>query len=226
MLSCVDDRVAAGRQPRAQRRDHRGHLDEVRARPDDVEKSHSLLPGRLGDRVDPARQLEVEKRQAATVVGRRAQRDRAPADVEVGVMVEVPSAVLVAQELAEACDFLSIGTNDLCQYIHAADRLDGRLGAFQDPFSPGLLRAVKHVCDAAQGQAWVGVCGEAAGDPLWARVAVGLGATELSMGAEAILEVRVAVGEASLKACRDAARAALGAEDAAGARRAAAEELR
>ena len=153
-------------------------------------------------------------------------KERVQADVEVGVMVEVPSAVLVAQELAEACDFLSIGTNDLCQYIHAADRLDGRLGAFQDPFSPALLRAVKHVCDAAQGQAWVGVCGEAAGDPLWARVAVGLGATELSMGAEAILEVRVAVGEASLKACRDAARAALGAEDAAGARRAAAEELR
>jgi phosphotransferase system enzyme I (PtsI) len=153
-------------------------------------------------------------------------KERVQADVEVGVMVEVPSAVLVAQELAEACDFLSIGTNDLCQYIHAADRLDGRLGAFQDPFSPALLRAVKHVCDAAQGQAWVGVCGEAAGDPLWARVAVGLGATELSMGADAILEVRVAVGEASLKACRDAARAALGAEDAAGARRAAEEELR
>jgi phosphoenolpyruvate-protein phosphotransferase (PTS system enzyme I) len=153
-------------------------------------------------------------------------RERVKADVEVGVMVEVPSAVFVAQELADICDFLSVGTNDLCQYLHAADRLDGRLGAFQDPFSPALLRAVKQVCDAARGRAWVGVCGEAAGDPLWARVALGLGATELSMGADAILEVRVAVGETSLEACRAAAHAALGAEDAAGARRAAEQELR
>ncbi len=124
------------------------------------------------------------------------------AGVEVGVMVEVPSAVLVAEMLAERLDFLSIGTNDLAQYLHAADRQQGSLSYLQDPFSPALLRAVEQVCSAARDKAWVGVCGEAAGDPAWALVAVGLGVMELSMGTDSLLEVRVAVGEHSFEECR------------------------
>lgn len=136
------------------------------------------------------------------------------AGVEVGVMVEVPSAVLVAEMLAERLDFLSIGTNDLTQYLHAADRQQGALSYLQDPFSPALLRAVEEVCSAARDKAWVGVCGEAAGDPAWALVAVGLGVTELSMGADALLEVRVAVGEHSFEECRSLADEVLAAGDA------------
>ena len=141
------------------------------------------------------------------------------AGVEVGVMVEVPSAVLVAEKLAERLDFLSIGTNDLTQYLHAADRQQGALSYLQDPFSPALLRAVEEICSAARDKAWVGVCGEAAGDPAWALVAVGLGVTELSMGADALLEVRVAVGEHSFEQCRSLADEVLAAGEAEEARR-------
>ena len=147
------------------------------------------------------------------------------AGVEVGAMVEVPAAVLVAGALAERLDFLSIGTNDLTQYLHAADRQLGALSYLQDPFSPALLRAVQQICDAARGKAWVGVCGEAAGDPAWALLAVGLGVTELSVGADSLLEVRVALGEATLDRCRAAAAEAAGAPNPAAARRTAASLL-
>ncbi|MDQ5815386.1 MAG: phosphoenolpyruvate--protein phosphotransferase [Actinomycetota bacterium] len=150
---------------------------------------------------------------------------RVEMEAEVGVMVEVPAAVFMAEEIAEVCDFLSIGTNDLTQYLFAADRQNGRLGSFQDHFAPALLRAVKTVCDAADDRAWVGVCGEAAADPLWAMVATGLGVEELSMGPEAVLEMRVSLSESTMDGCRAAADAALQAPDAAGARRAAEDAL-
>ena len=140
------------------------------------------------------------------------------AGVEVGVMVEIPSAVMVADRLAERLDFLSIGTNDLTQYLHAADRQVGTLSYLQNPFSPALLSAVAHVCDAARDRAWVGVCGEAAGDPAWALLAVGLGVTELSMGPASLLEVKVALNEHDLDDCRSAAREAASATTAEGAR--------
>jgi phosphoenolpyruvate-protein phosphotransferase (PTS system enzyme I) len=147
------------------------------------------------------------------------------AGVEIGAMIEVPSAVLAADALAERLDFFSIGTNDLTQYLHAADRQQGSLSYLQDPFSPALLRAVDQICTQAEGRAWVGVCGEAAGDPAWALLAVGLGVTELSMGTESLLEVGVALGEHTMQECRDAACAALGAPGAPQARRIAAELL-
>jgi phosphotransferase system enzyme I (PtsI) len=120
------------------------------------------------------------------------------AGVEAGVMIEVPSAVLLAGELAEQFDFLSIGTNDLSQYLHGADRESGALEPLQDPFSPALLRAVRAVCAAADGRAWVGACGEAAGNPVWAGLAVGLGVSELSMGSSSLDEVRAALRERTL----------------------------
>jgi phosphotransferase system enzyme I (PtsI) len=146
--------------------------------------------------------------------------------LEIGAMVEVPSAVLLADELTAVLDFVSIGTNDLGQYLHAADRQEGALAELQDPFSPALLRAVERVADAGRRHdAWVGVCGEAAGDPLWAAVAAGLGVTELSMGAGALLEVRAALAQVALEDCKTAALRALAAGDAAAARAAAADVL-
>jgi phosphotransferase system enzyme I (PtsI) len=126
--------------------------------------------------------------------------------VEVGVMVEVPSAVLLAAEIAERVDFMSIGTNDLSQYLHAADRRSPDLAGLNDPFDPALLRAVALVGEAAAGRCWVGVCGEAAGRPAWAVIAVGLGVTELSMQAASIAPVRAALRTVTLEDCRGLAR--------------------
>jgi len=141
------------------------------------------------------------------------------AGVEVGVMVEVPSAVLIAQALARELAFLSIGTNDLTQYLHAADRQEGALAGLQDPFSPAVLAAVVTVARAGEAHgAWVGVCGEAAGDPEWALLAVGLGVRELSMGAASLDGVRAALAGRDLQACRQAAERALAASDADAAR--------
>jgi phosphoenolpyruvate-protein phosphotransferase (PTS system enzyme I) len=132
-----------------------------------------------------------------------------PPDVELGVMVEVPSLVLAAEEVARHVAFLSIGTNDLTQYLHAADRRNPNLGTLSNPFNPAVLRAIDLVCRGAAGRCWVGVCGEAASDPGWALLAVGLGVTELSMQAVAIPGVRAAIRGATLHACKDAAERAL-----------------
>jgi phosphoenolpyruvate-protein phosphotransferase len=145
-------------------------------------------------------------------------------NLEVGVMVEVPSAVLLAEEIAERVDFVSIGTNDLSQYLHAADRRHAELAALNDPFDPALLRAVALVGEAATGRCWVGVCGEAAGRPAWAVLAVGLGVTELSMQAVQIPQVRAALRTVTFDECRDLARRAVRMSDP-GSVRAAADDL-
>ena len=140
------------------------------------------------------------------------------AGAELGVMVEVPSAVFLAAELTTRLDFLSLGTNDLAQYLHAADRREGSLAPLQDPFAPALLRAVNAVCDAAGDRAWIGVCGEAAADPAWALAAIGLGVTELSMGAGSLADVHVAIGAVTMDDCRRMAQRVLLAESASEAR--------
>ncbi|MCU1506640.1 MAG: phosphoenolpyruvate-protein phosphotransferase, partial [Microbacteriaceae bacterium] len=108
-----------------------------------------------------------------------------------GVMVEVPSSALLADRILAEADFASIGTNDLTQYTLAADRMLGSVAALQDPWHPAVLRLVGEVGRAgvALGKP-VGICGEAAADPLLAVVLVGLGATSLSMSAAAIAGVR------------------------------------
>jgi phosphotransferase system enzyme I (PtsI) len=146
------------------------------------------------------------------------------ASLEVGVMVEIPSAVLLAGEFAERVDFLSIGTNDLTQYLMAADRRHGFLAELQDPFQPAVLRSVRTVCRQAAGRCWVGVCGEAASRPAWSLLAVGLGVRELSMQGASIAAVRAAVRSAAFPECRSAAERAVACHDRAEAR-AVAEEL-
>lgn len=155
----------------------------------------------------------------------RVTKAGASSDLEVGVMVEVPSIVLLAREVAARVDFVSIGTNDLGQYLHAADRRHPALAGLQDPFDPAILRAVDLVCRGAEGRCWVGVCGEAAADPGWACLAVGLGVTELSMQAASIPEVRATLRRVTRTDCAAAAVAARDATDAITARGIAAELL-
>ena len=136
-----------------------------------------------------------------------------------GVMVEVPSAALLADRILGVADFASIGTNDLTQYTMAADRMLGSVSSFQDPWHPAVLRLIAQIgrAGAATGKP-VGVCGEAAADPKLAVVLVGLGVTSLSMSSPAIADVRDEIARWTLDGAQAAARAALDAEDAAGAR--------
>ena len=116
----------------------------------------------------------------------------------VGIMVEIPSAVLLADELAAQVDFMSIGTNDLTQYLLAADRSNPALGGRQDPLHPAVLRSIRRVVEAARtADCDVAACGEMAGDPAGAMLLVGLGVVELSMDASAFGAVKRAVGEHS-----------------------------
>jgi phosphotransferase system enzyme I (PtsI) len=136
-----------------------------------------------------------------------------------GSMVEVPAAALRAAQVLEGCDFLSLGTNDLAQYTFAADRMAGELAELLDPWQPALLELVRITAQAgiAAGKP-VGVCGEAASDPLLAPVLVGLGVTSLSMAPGAVAEVRSALAAVTLAECRRRAELALGAADAQDAR--------
>ncbi|WP_236968233.1 phosphoenolpyruvate--protein phosphotransferase [Microbacterium aurantiacum] len=139
-----------------------------------------------------------------------------------GVMVEVPSSALLADHILASADFASIGTNDLTQYTLAADRLLGSVASFQDPWHPAVLRLIREVgrAGAARGKP-VGICGEAAADPLLAVVLVGLGATSLSMAPTALADVRATLLEHTLDDARAIADATLAATDAATARAAA-----
>ena len=136
-----------------------------------------------------------------------------------GVMVEVPAAALHADRLLAAVDFLSIGTNDLGQYTMAADRMSGDLAELLDPWQPAVLQLIA-ACGAAGRAAGkpVGVCGEAAADPLLALVLVGLGVTSLSMTARSVPAVGAALAAHTLAECQALAALALAAASAPDAR--------
>lgn len=138
-----------------------------------------------------------------------------------GVMVEVPSCAILADHVAPKVDFMSIGTNDLTQYTFAADRLLGTVAGFQDPWHPAVLRLIQLVGRAgAENQVPVGICGEAAADPLLAVVLVGLGATSLSMSPSSIADVRAELALRTLDDARRLAALAVSAESAETARQA------
>lgn len=115
-------------------------------------------------------------------------------DLEVGCMIELPSAAVMAHQLAPEVDFFSIGTNDLIQYTIAVDRINERVAHLYQPAHPSILRLIEMVVNAAHDHnIWVGVCGEMAGDPLFAPVMIGLGVDELSVGPSQILRVKHAL---------------------------------
>lgn len=146
--------------------------------------------------------------------------------LKAGVMVEVPSAALLAHRMLEVVDFLSIGTNDLTQYAMAADRMATDLAHLTDPWQPAVLQLVAITAEAGrQAGKPVGVCGEAAADPLLACALVGMGVTSLSMAAAAARPVGARLASVSHDQCEDAAEAALAAADPAAARAAVLELL-
>jgi phosphotransferase system enzyme I (PtsI) len=173
--------------------------------------------------------VEVMAPMVATVeeAAEFAERARAAGLARVGIMIETPSAALLAAELFEVVDFVSLGTNDLAQYTLAADRLLSDLGDLNDPWQPAVLRLIGMVGDAgrAAGRA-VGVCGEAGGDPALAAVLVGLGVTSLSMTARSLGRVAAALAVVTDEDCRRAAAAVIAAGTADEARAAAAAALR
>ncbi|KRC66123.1 phosphoenolpyruvate-protein phosphotransferase [Aeromicrobium sp. Root236] len=140
-----------------------------------------------------------------------------------GVMIEIPSAALLADRILRHVDFVSIGTNDLSQYAFAADRMAPSLSELTDPWQPALLALIERVAQAGlEAGKPVGVCGEAAADPQLGCVLVGLGVSSLSSAASAAPLVGATLAGVSLEACRSAAQAALEAKDPAAAREAAA----
>ena len=136
-------------------------------------------------------------------------------DLEVGMMIEVPAAAMVADILAKEADFFSIGTNDLIQYTTATDRMNEQIADLYQPFHPALLRLIKRVVDAAHAEGkWAGMCGEMAGDKRLAPFLLGVGLDEFSMSAVSIPEVKDQIRNMSLAEAEKIAEEALSYETA------------
>ena len=132
---------------------------------------------------------------------------------ELGAMVETPAAAFLADRLAERLDFLSVGTNDLAQYVMAADRENDGVADYHDPLHPAVLRAIDRTASAAaETDAWVGMCGEMAGDPALTELLVGLGLDELSMSAVTVPAVKERIRAVDSAAARALAEEALACE--------------
>lgn len=144
----------------------------------------------------------------------------------VGVMIEVPSIVDQIGQLSDFIDFVSIGTNDLSQYLFAADRQNSALGELLDPWQPALLRSLQRICELAiASQIKVGICGEAASDPLLAPVLVGFGVSSLSGGVSAVGDLNEVAQRLTSDIANEAAQLALAAPDRLLAKRSVAEFL-
>ena len=124
------------------------------------------------------------------------------ADTEIGIMIETPSAVLIADALAKEVDFFSVGTNDLTQYTLACDRQANDLGKFFDPHHPAVLRALKMATDAAHAAGiWIGICGELGADLEMLPTFLAIGIDELSVSPAAVLPLRAAIRQSIAKTC-------------------------
>ncbi|MCF6310884.1 MAG: phosphoenolpyruvate--protein phosphotransferase [Verrucomicrobiales bacterium] len=125
-------------------------------------------------------------------------------NIEVGAMIEIPSAALMADELAREVDFFSIGTNDLVQYTLAVDRVNDRVADLFRSANPAVLKLIKQVIEAAHRNGiWAGICGEMAGDLLMTPLMIGFGVDELSVGASQLLSVRRAISRLNVPECQD-----------------------
>jgi len=152
----------------------------------------------------------LEDLHAAKELAEKVRLETGAEAVEIGIMVEVPSTVLMAEEFAREVDFFSIGTNDLTQYTLAMDRLHASLGKNVDGLHPSVLRMVEMTVRAADKyNKWVGVCGGVAGDPLGAAILTGLGVTELSMSLPSVPSVKASLRRLSMDQARALAQKAL-----------------
>ncbi|WP_295585092.1 putative PEP-binding protein [uncultured Lamprocystis sp.] len=162
--------------------------------------------------------LEELKRAKALTEEVRLELNADP--VEIGIMIEVPSAVMMAAELAREVDFFSIGSNDLTQYCLAVDRMHPLLSRQADGLHPAVLRMIDATVRAAdQAGIWVGVCGGIAGDPRGVVILTGLGVRELSVSIPSIAAVKAQIRGFSLEQARGLAARALACDNAAAVRR-------
>ncbi|WP_169085517.1 phosphoenolpyruvate--protein phosphotransferase [Paenibacillus sp. PL91] len=130
--------------------------------------------------------------------------------IEVGIMIEIPAAAILADKFAKEVDFFSIGTNDLVQYTMAADRMNPKLGYLNDPLHPAVLQLIERVISAAHANGkWVGMCGEMAGQKHALPILLGLGLDEFSMSASAILPARALLAKLSQQEMKQVAQAVL-----------------
>ena len=120
-------------------------------------------------------------------------------DIQVGIMIEIPAAAVLAHQFAKEVDFFSIGTNDLIQYTMAADRMNERVSYLYQPYNPSILTLIKHVINSAHKEGkWAGMCGEMAGDQTAVPLLVGLGLDEFSMSASSVLKTRSLISKLTL----------------------------
>jgi phosphocarrier protein FPr len=162
----------------------------------------------------------LEDLAAAKDMAEAAREELEAAPLSFGVMIEVPSAVAMADELAREVDFFSIGTNDLTQYTLAMDRLHPMLARQADALHPAVLRMIRYAVQAAQKAGIpVGVCGGMAADPLGAMILTGLGVSELSVGIPSVAAVKARLRGISLADARALAEKALACRNAAAVRR-------
>lgn len=146
--------------------------------------------------------------------------------MEIGIMIEVPSAVALADRLAAEVDFFSIGTNDLSQYTMASDRTNAKVAALADTFQPAILRLIQRTIETAhQAGKWVGVCGEFAADPLAAPILLGFGLDEFSTSSPAIPQVKQAISQLTITRAKEMAEAVLNLDSAQAVRAYIAQEL-
>lgn len=130
--------------------------------------------------------------------------------IQVGIMIEIPAAAVLADKFAKEVDFMSIGTNDLIQYTMAADRMNEQVSYLYQPYNPSILRLIKHVIDSAHKEGkWAGMCGEMAGDQTAVPLLVGLGLDEFSMSATSILKTRSLMAKLDTKEMAELAEKAI-----------------
>ncbi len=158
----------------------------------------------------------VEEVRATRAVIREVERELAAEGkafnpkTPLGAMIEVPAAALIAPALAREVDFFSLGTNDLVQYLLAADRENEGIARYYQPLHPGVLRLIASVVDAAAASARpLTICGDIAGDPFYTQLLLGLGLRELSVAPGEMLEVKDRIRNTDLAEARELARAAL-----------------
>jgi phosphotransferase system enzyme I (PtsI) len=133
----------------------------------------------------------------------RAEKIPFDENLAIGVMIETPSAVIVADSLAKRLKFFSIGTNDLIQYTIAVDRVNERIAHLYEPTHPAVLRLLKMIADAAHAHdIWVGVCGEMARDVALIPLLIGFGMDELSVGSTSVPRVKMAVQSLAVPECQ------------------------